>query len=254
MSVKITSGLGGRRGINILIVTGAIGLLVVLASWEARRKMFSPKGVPAAVLPPERILELGERARGSMTQVPYVAGDMARVASYAVAKRNTDTWNGLPAGSVLQVTGTQIKDGETWVLGRVQGGVRNENVVVHGSFLERYLPVVLDKTMELSDVRLVHVSEVPLRMSVTGWLRNITSQTISQCVVTCVFQEQDGREVDAQRTTDLVLPPLELIRFETGTTDKEKAFKSFSIQITHATPDGLRNYLSTIVIQRSAVR
>jgi hypothetical protein len=251
--VKITRGLGGRKGVAILIMTGVIGLLAVLAGWEARRKMLSPKGVPAAVLPPEKILELGEQARGSMPEVPYVAGDMAKVASYAVAKRDAGTWNGLPAGAVLRVTGTEIKDGETWVLGRVQGGVRNENVVVHGSFLERYLPVVLDKTMELSDVRLVHVSEVPLQMSVTGWLRNITSQTISQCVVTCVFQDQNGREVDAQRTTDLVLPPLDLIRFETGTTDKEKTFRSFSIQITHATPDGLRNYLSTIVVQRSTL-
>lgn len=253
MLVKITRGLGGRRGINILIVTGAIGLLVVLASWEARRKMLSPKGVTTAAVPPEKILELGERARGSMSEVPYVAGDMAKVASYAVAKRDGGTWNGLPAGTVLQVTATEIKDGETWVLGRVQGGLRNENVVVHGSFLDRYLPVVLDKTMELSDLRLVHVSEVPLRMSVSGWLRNITSQTISQCVVTCVFQDENGREVDAQRTTDLALPPLDLIRFETGTPEKEKVFRSFSIQITHATPDGLRNYLSTIVVQRSAL-
>jgi hypothetical protein len=107
--------------------------------------------------------------------------------------------------------------------------------------------------MELSDVRLVHVSEMPPQISVTGWLRNITSQTISQGVIACVFQDQNGREVDAQHSVDLVLPPLELIRFETSATGTEKSFKSFSIQITHATPDGLRNYLSTIVIQRSAL-
>ena len=237
----------------ILVATGAIGVLAVLAGWRARHAMFSPKGVPTAVLSPEKVLELGELARGPMSEVPYMANDMARVATYAVAKRAGDKWDGLPAGTILQVTGTDIKEGETWVIGRVQGGVRSENVVVHGSFLERYLPVVLDKTMELSDVRLVHVSEMPPQMSVTGWLRNITSQTISQCVVTCVFQDQNGREVDAQRTGDLVLPPLELIRFETGVTGTEKSFKSFSIQITHATPDGLRNYLSTIVIQRSTM-
>lgn len=215
--------------------------------------MLAPTGVPTAVLPPEKVLELGDKARGPMSEIPYVANDMARVATFAVATREGEKWDGLPAGTVLQVTGTEIKDGETWVRGRVQGGVRNENVLVHGSFLERYLPVVLDKTIDLSDLRLVHVSEVPPRMSVTGWLRNITSQTISQCVVTCVFQDNAGREVDAQRTADLVLPPLELVRFETGTTDREKFFQSFSIQITHATPDGLRNYLSTVVIQRSAL-
>jgi hypothetical protein len=252
MLVKITRGLGGRRGIIILVVTGMVGVLAVLAGWRVRHKMLSPRGVPAAVLPPEKVLELGERARGPMPEVPYKANDMARVASFAVAKRDNNKWDGLPAGTILQVTGTEFTEGDTWVRGRVQGGLRNENVVVHGSFLERYLPVVLDRTVELSDVRLVHVSEVPPRISVTGWLRNVTSQTISQCVLTCVFQDQNGREVDAQRTADLALPPMELIRFETGATDKQRVFKSFSIQITHATPDGLRNYLSTIVIQRSS--
>lgn len=253
MLVKITRGLGGRKGIAILVVTAATGLLVVFAGWLARQKMMSPKGVVAVVLPPEEVLRLKEQARGQMPELPYNANDMARVASFAVARRPDDTWKGLPAGSVLQVTETIVEDGDTWVRGLVQGGLRNESVVVHGSFLERYLPVVLDKIVEFSDLRLVHVSEVPLRLTVTGWLRNITSQTISQCVVTCVFHDKDGREVDVQRSAEIALPPLEMVRFETSPTEKEKIFRNFSIQITHGTPEGLRNYLSTVVIQRSSM-
>jgi hypothetical protein len=189
-----------------------------------------------------------------MQELIFVPHDMARVASYAVGKTKDGKWDGLPDGTVLLVKEMVMEGGEPWVRAEIQGGVRHGEVLVHASFLERYLPIVLDKTIEFSDMRLVHVAERPLpQMAVTGWLRNITSRTISQCVVTCVFTDKDGREVDIQRTKELVLPPLELVHFASGTTKKEGEFKSISIQITHATPDGLRNYLSTIVVQRSSL-
>jgi hypothetical protein len=49
--------------------------------------------------------------------------------------------------------------------------------------------------------------------------------------------------VDTARSEQMVLPPMQLVRFH-----------SIALQITHATPDGLRNYLSTIVINRSSLQ
>lgn len=254
MWVRITRGLGTHRDKVILVGTIVAGVALLFLAIFVIHKARAPKGIEASALPPEEVLRLADKARGPMAEVSYVANDMAKVASFAVAKRDDGSWKGFPAGAVLQVTGVTVEEGDTWVHARVQGGPREENVVVHGSFLERYLPLVLDKEIEFSDVRLVHVSESPPRMSVTGWLRNITSRTITQCVVTCVFQDKDGKEVDVQRTGEIALPPLDLVRFETGTTDKEWNFRSISIQISHATPEGLRNYLSTVVIQRSTLR
>lgn len=253
MLVHITRGLGTHKDKVVLVGTIVVGVLLVGLGVLAVKRMHAPKGVAATVLPPEEVLRLQDKARGPMPEVSYVANDMAKVASFAVAKRGDNTWDGLAAGTVLQVTGVAAEDGETWVRGRVQGGVRSEDVTIHGSFLERYLPVVLDKTVEFSDMRLMHVTEVPPRLSVTGWLRNITTNTISQCVVTCIFQDKDGKEVDVQRSADLTLAPMQLVRFETGATSSEKKFRSISVQITHATPDGLRNYLSTIVVPRGTL-
>lgn len=253
MLVHITRGLGTHKDKVILVATIAAGVVLLALGVLAIRKMHAPKGVPATVLPPEEVLALAEKARGPMPEISYVANDMAKVASFAVAKRTDGVWRGLPAGTVLQVLAVNVEEGETWIRGRVQGGVREEEVTVHGSFLERYLPLVLDRTIEFSDMRLIHASEVPPRMSVTGWLRNITTNALSQVVVACVFQDKDGREVDVQRSAELVLPAGELVRFETDATDKERIIRSISVQITHATPDGLRNYLSTVVVQKAAL-
>jgi hypothetical protein len=121
---------------------------------------------------------------------------------------------------------------------------------VHGSFLEPYAPLVLEKTVELADVKLVSVSNGgKSRRALNGWLRNIGPTPITQCVVTCTFQDERERPVHVEQTEALTLPTHQLVRFRTPLTDKP--FASISIQITHASADGLRTYLPQVVILKS---
>lgn len=252
MLLKITHGLGGPKGKLILTATVFAGLMAVLAAWLFREKVQAPP-TPVAHISPEEILRLGAGARGPMPEIPYVTNDQARVASYAVARRTDGNWRGLPVGTVLQVASTSLDGKDLWVAGIIQGGTRMESVKIHTSFLERYAPVALDNVVELSDVRLVHVAETPEpKMTVTGWLRNITSQTLSQCTVVCTFHDQGGAKLDRESTQGLVLQPQEFIRFETAPTGTERQFVEITLEISHATPDGLRNYLPSVIIPRSA--
>jgi hypothetical protein len=249
--VKITRGLGGRKGLLVLTVTVLVGLVAVFATWLFRQSIQAPPAT--ADVSPDEILRLGANARGQMPEVPYVARDLARVASFAVAQRTDGNWAGLPAGTVLQVANTSVENKDLWVSGVVQGGTSKESIKIHSSFLARYLPVALGSTVELSDVRLVHLAENPApRMTVTGWLRNITSQTLSQCTVVCTFQDKGGANLDRQAAPDLVLRPQEFIRFETTPTKTEGQFAAITLEISHATPDGLRNYLPSVVIPHSS--
>lgn len=250
-TLHLSKGLGGPQGVRVLIITIVIGFALLLLAYVARTRMLAPKGVVAIELPREQVLALGEKARGPMRELGYVRGDMARVATFGAARLSDGKWDGLAAGTILEVGATKITEGDTWVTGLVQGGTRKEQVTVHASFLERYLPVVLpEKTMEVSDLRLMVVKNAPSPgLAVSGWLRNISALTLSQCVVTCVFQDRNEQEVDTARSEYLILPPMQLVRFQTSKTERQ--FNSIAIQITHATPDGLRNYLSTIIIKRS---
>lgn len=251
MLLKITRGLGGRKGITILVLTGLAGLVAVLAAWLVRDRLMTVPPPAAIATSPEEVLRLGERARGPMPDVLYKPNDLARVASFAVAQRSNQVWDGLPAGSVLRVTATRVEKGQTWVEGVVEGGLRTEPVVVHGSFLERYQPLVLDNVIELSDVRLVHVREVPTpQMTVSGWLRNVSGRTISQVVVSCTFQDKNQRRIDRRLTGLLTLPHLQFVRFETEPTDQGKYFTSMTLEISYGSPDGLMHYLPSVVIAR----
>src|SRR5882724_3583425 len=120
--MKITRGLGGPKGILILTITGMVGLTAVLAVWLFRQKVEAPPPVGTADISPEEILRLGADARGPMPEIPYVAKDLARVASYAVAQRTDGKWNGLPSGTVLQVAATTVEGKDLWVSGVVRGG------------------------------------------------------------------------------------------------------------------------------------
>ena len=253
MLVTITRGLGGRKGILILTMTGLAGITMIFAAWYFRQRV-EALPPPASEIPPHEVLRLGARARGRRPEIPYVAKELARVASFAVAQRTGGQWEGLPEGVVLQVASTSLEGKDLWVNAMVQGGPSREPVRIHASFLERYLPVMLGGAVELSDVRLVHVAETPApKMTVTGWLRNSTSQTLSQCLVMATFQGQGGARLDRQVAKDLVLRPLEFIRFETAPTGTEGQFVEITLEISHATSEGLRNYLPSVVIPRQRV-
>jgi hypothetical protein len=227
------------------------GATLLLFAYVFRAQLIGSRTVVPKEMSREEILAQGPKARGPMPDVVYVPGDMARVATFGVAKRSDDTWEGLPAGSILQVTAVNLEGADTWVTGSIQGGARKEIVTASASFLERYMPLVLpERTLEVADLRLMMVKAAPRPgWALNGWLRNISSQTMSQCIVTCVFQDRADREVDITRSEPLVLPPLQLVRFQSKKTTKD--FYQIAVQITHATPDGLRNYLSTIVINKS---
>ncbi len=250
--MKITRGLGGDKGVLILTITGLAGILVVFSAWFFRQKIeFQPSA--ASELSPDEVLRLGTKARGRMPEIPYAAKDLARVASFAAARWANGEWGGLPPGAVLQVVNTSVEGRGLWVNGLVQGGSSKESVRVHSSFLERYLPVMLGDSIELSDVRLVHAAATSIpKMTVTGWLRNSTSQTLSQCLVMCTVQDLSGYRLDREVSKDLVLRPLQFVRFETAPTGTGKQFTEITLEISHATSEGLRNYLPAVVIPHSA--
>jgi hypothetical protein len=159
----------------------------------------------------------------------------------------------LPAGTVVQVANTRVENQDLWVSGVIQGGATKDSIKIHSSFLARYLPVALGNAVELSDVRLVHITENPTpKMTVSGWLRNVASQTLTQCTVVCTFQDKGGANLDRRAVQDLVLRPQEFIRFETAPTGTEGQFAAITLEISHATPDGLRNYLPAVVIPHSS--
>src|SRR6266850_1065985 len=108
MLVKITRGLGGPKGILILVVTGVVGVVGVLGAWLFRERIEAPSPAPTE-LSPDEVLRLGPDARGRMPEIPYLAKDLARVASYAVTRRTDGKWAGLPAGVVLRVAGTSVE-------------------------------------------------------------------------------------------------------------------------------------------------
>jgi hypothetical protein len=187
-----------------------------------------------------------------MPEISYAAKELARVTSFAVGQRADGEWEGLPPGAVLQVAGTAAEKSDLWVNGIVQGGSGNGPLKIHVSFLERYLPVTLGDMVELSNVRLVHASETATsKVTVTGWLRNSTSQTLSQCLVVCTFQDQAGARLDRELAKEMILRPLQFVRFETAPAGTEKEFAAITLEISHATSEGLRNYLPAVVISHS---
>jgi hypothetical protein len=187
--MKITQGLGGPKGILVLVVTSVMGAVGSLGVWLFRENIQSSPPA-AAALSPDEVLRLAGKARGPMPEILYVARDLARMAFFGSAQQPDGQWHGRPSGTVLQVASTTVEGSGLWISGIVQGGISKESVKIHSSFLERYSPVPLANTVELSDVRLVHMEEIPApKLTVTGWLRNISSQTLSQCTVVCTFQD-----------------------------------------------------------------
>lgn len=252
MLIKITRGVGGVNSRRLLVLTIGLGVLFIVGVIWWRYHLAKPKGVDATTAPPAQVLALGDKARGSSVQVAFGAGEFARVTSPAAARGANNEWEVLAEGSILKVTGAAAVAGEMWVTGIVDGNKSGRPLTVHASFLDRYRPVVLNQLVELFDVRLSIVrTGASSETGVTGWLRNISGQTISQCLVTCVFQDAQERGVDMRRAVATDLPPRELVRFQTGRSDKP--FASIAVQIIYATREGLRDSLSTVVIQKSSL-
>src|SRR5579871_2408821 len=131
--------MGGARGILILIVTGLVGIIAILAVWLFRQNMTAP---PVGVIEasPGEVLRLGRNARGNLPEVPYLSNDLARVFSYAAVQRSDGVWNGLEAGTILKVAGTTVDRQGLWVSGTMQDNIGQGVLKIHSSFLERYTP------------------------------------------------------------------------------------------------------------------
>lgn len=249
MLVKITRGIGGPKGLLLLVVTVGLGVFLFIGAGLWRNRLLKPKGVIVTTESSERVVALGDKARGPNVQKPFVPGELARVSANAVARSADNKWAALGENSILKVNSSIAAEGETWVTGTVEGG---SPITVHGSFLMKYSPVVLNKLVELSEVKLSIVRDGTGRgTSVMGWLRNISDKTISQCLVSCVFQDLRERNIDMRRAIAADLPPGKMVPFQTARS--EKAFDSISLQFMYATPEGLRDSLSTVVIQKSSL-
>src|SRR5271156_4266241 len=101
------------------------GILIVFSAWFFHQRI-ETRPPAAAELSADEALRLGAKARGRMPEIPYVAKDLARVASFAATQRSNGEWGGLPPGAVLQVANTSVEGRDLWVNGLVQGGPGGE--------------------------------------------------------------------------------------------------------------------------------
>jgi len=60
-----------------------------------------------------------------------------------------------------------------------------------------------------------------------------------------------GAWLDRRQARDMGLRPLEFARFEIPPAVTDKPFGEITLEISHATPAGLRDYLPAVVIPRS---
>ena len=251
MATHLERGFGSRKDVQILLVTLILGLLAMVWALHVRDKVTAPAGVSAVELSPEEVLKLAGLARGPSRIPVFKPQDLARVVTFAPGRDpDASQWRGVPAQSIITVRDVNIEGDDVWVWGWLQQPGDDPRIIVHGSFLELYTPLLLEKTVELADVKLIAVSNGgKSRRAINGWLRNVGPTPITQCVVTCTFQNERERPVHVEQTAALTLPSHELVRFHTPLTDKP--FASISIQIAYATADGLRTYLPQVVIQKS---
>ena len=251
--MKITHGLGGPKGILILVVTSVVGAVGILGVWLFRENLQSPPAA-AAELSPDEVLRLAGKARGTD------AGDSLcgeRPGARGVVRgRAADGWPMARIAIGDGPAGGEHDDGRERIVGqrnrpgRHEQGIRQDSLFISRTVLARAAG---------QHARAFRCSfgacggNSQSRSSrVTGWLRNISSQTLSQCTVVCTFQDQGGAKLDRQQGREMVLQPLEFVRFETAPTVTEKQFAEITIEISHATPDGLRDYLPAVVIPHSA--
>jgi hypothetical protein len=165
-----------------------------------------------------RVLALGAAARGSAAVEQYREGDLVRVAEFAPALERNGQWRGVPADAVLVVLGVRrVEDDGGWLMVTEDGSATAPLLMVHASFVERYEPVRLEGGLELSEC-VVRRHEKPdgTYFSVSGRLRNATSQTLTNCRVVCEFRGLYGQVAQQQASAPLRLAPGEFARFETG--------------------------------------
>jgi hypothetical protein len=254
MLIKITRGVGGRKGLRILLMTCLLGALLIVVGLKFRHKMTAPKGVSVTALPTGEIVKLGEKARGTMRDLIYKADELVRVADPAVAKDVNGNWVELPDGAILLVKSVRSEHGDTWVTGVTQGFPPTSTMVVHSSFLTRYQPVLLNDKIEFSDMHLVHQPQKDgEQLIVCGYLRNITSQIISQCVVVSVLNDAEGRALHQRRSIPMTLTRQRALEFEVPHKVDGIPYKSISVQTSYADADGKRVQLSLVSVQRSSL-
>ena len=242
-------GLGERKELRIVATIVAIGLVAVLVAWLIGRRVNATTQSSANSSVPQDLHDYGPDARGPSRVVVYKKTDKARIAAPAVGRDPSEQWHDIPQGVVVQVVDMEAEGDGEWYTCRHFGALKPEEFRIHASFLKPYQPLELDRVIELSDVRLLSASgSTTGSVAVAGGLRNITRDPLEQVVVLCLFHNQDNQEVDRRRAAIDSLRPYETADFRTDETPHP--FTRMTIQIAHASHEGLRNYLSAVEIKR----
>ncbi|MCX7916112.1 MAG: hypothetical protein N3A53_07395, partial [Verrucomicrobiae bacterium] len=82
-------------------------------------------------------------------------------------------------------------DGEDlWVRGTINQVGEEAQVVVHASFLEPYEPMVLEKVLELANLKILVESRNGHRYhAIEGWVRNIGPELMNHLTIVCTFRD-----------------------------------------------------------------
>lgn len=251
MTVEIRRGLGTRRDVQILLVTILIGCLAVAWALVVRNRLEGPRKIPVTRQSPEEILRLQHLARGPMRAASYLVGQRARVVTFAPAQEPlTHRWRGLEPGTILIVTALNLDGEDLWVRGVVHQIGEELPVVVHASFLEPYQPMVLEKVLELANVKILTEPRNGHRHhAIQGWIRNIGPERMPYLTIVCTFRDAQDQPVDEWRSEPIELRHLQVHEFQTHWT--ERTFASIALEIAYGPPYGLRHIMPLVVIPRA---
>lgn len=249
--MEIRRGLGTRRDVQILVATVLIGFVAVGWALVVRNRLEGPPTVTVTRQSPEEILRLQHLARGPMRTVSYLAGQRARVVTFAPAQEPlTHRWRGLEPGTILTITALNLDGEDLWVRGLVHRIGEELPVVVHASFLEPYQPMVLEKVLELANVKILVEARNGRRVhAVQGWVRNIGPERMEHLTIVCTFQNAEEHPVDVWRSEPISLRLLETHQFQTHWT--ERPFSAVALELAYGSPHGLRHIMPLVVIPRA---
>ena len=182
-----------------------------------------------------RVLALGERARGNQPLCVYQQGDWIRVDDFAPAKSSEGQWVGVETNTVLVVRGMATGDSGTgWVEATKLGMAGAVPLRIHGSFVERYEPMLLADGLEISDCRIHRMLRSGRSCySVSGQLRNATGQPISRCEVVCHLQNGAGEPLAELKSAPVELAALAFGGFETAPVAGGAGVAAMSLEVRY---------------------
>jgi hypothetical protein len=183
----------------------------------------------------ERVVALGEQARGQQPLRIYHEGDWIRVCDFAPAKTSAGQWVGVEKDSVLVVRRVPAEGtGGDWLQASSLGQPDALPLTLHESFVERYEPAVLAGGLEISDCRIHrYVKTGGTYYSVSGEVRNGTDQAISRCEVVCHLRNAAGEPLVELRSAPMALAGETFGGFETAQVGDDAGVAAFSLTVRY---------------------